>query len=621
MLGGNMRHIVAGTAGHVDHGKTALIRALTGIDTDRLEEEKRRGISIDLGFAYMDLAPDLRVSFIDVPGHERFVKNMLAGVAGIDLVLLVVAADESVKPQTREHFDICRLLGIRHGIVVLTKCDLVPPDVLDLVKLEVEEFTRGSFLEGAPVAAVSSVTGEGIDRLRELLAAAAARLPVRDSTRPFRLPIDRAFIMKGFGAVVTGTLVSGKVRVEEEVEIHGLGRRARVRGIEVHGHRVEEALAGQRTALNLAGVEARELRRGMVLTHPGLFQTTREADARFSLLPSAKPLKHRAPVHFHAGAAEVVAEVRLLDGRTVMEPGAEGYVRLKLAEPLLLLPGDRFIARMFSPVVTIGGGTILDIAPPRVKQPAERLKRLDGAAASEVLATLVRESRHGCSLAELIRRTGLTAGEIRDAGLTCLPGAEAWFVDAEWLAALRSRILEELKNFHAANPLQTGMPKEELRNRLLPGAPAFLLDSVLANWESVAADGDRVRLSSHKVAYRGDEEEALQRIENAFEAAGFNAPGVGGVLAGCGVEASRARQLLQILLRSRRLIRVSEDLVIHVSAATRLKEMLAPRRGQRFTVAEFKEWTGVSRKFAIPLLEFLDRERVTRREGDQRVIL
>lgn len=616
-----MRHIVAGTAGHVDHGKTALIRALTGIDTDRLEEEKRRGISIDLGFAYMDLPPDLRVSFVDVPGHEKFVKNMLAGVAGIDLVLLVVAADESVKPQTREHFDICRLLGIRHGIIVLTKCDLVPPDILELVKLEVEEFTRGSFLEGAPVVAVSSVTGEGIDRLRELIAAEADRLPVRDSASHFRLPIDRAFIMKGFGTVVTGTLVSGRVRVEDEVEIHGLGKRARVRGVEVHGQRVEEALAGQRTALNLAGVEARELRRGMMLTHPGLFQTTREADARFSLLPSAKPLKHRAPIHFHAGAAEVVAEVRLLDGRTAMEPGSEGYVRLKLAEPLLLLPGDRFIARMFSPVVTIGGGTILDIAPPRAKQPVERLKRLDGAPPAGMLALLVRESRHGCSLEELIRRTGLTAGEIQTAGLTRLPGVEAWFVDAEWLAALRSHIQEELKNFHSANPLQPGMPKEDLRARLLPGSPAFLLDSVLAGWQSVAADGDRVRLSSHRVAFRDDEQEALARIERAFKEAGFTAPGVAGVLAGCGVEPNRARQLLQILLRNHRLIRVSEDLVIHASAAVRLKEMLAPRRGQRFTVPEFKEWTGVSRKFAIPLLEFLDRERVTRREGDQRVVL
>ncbi len=618
---GTMRHIVAGTAGHVDHGKTALIRALTGIDTDRLEEEKRRGISIDLGFAYMDLAPDLRVSFVDVPGHEKFVKNMLAGVAGIDLVLLVVAADESVKPQTREHFDICRLLDIRHGIIVLTKSDLVPPDILELVKLEVEEFTRGSFLEGAPMVAVSSTTGEGIDRLRELLAAAAARLPAKDSSRHFRLPIDRSFIIQGFGTVVTGTLVSGRVRAGEDVEIHGLGKRARVRGVEVHGRRVEEAFAGQRTALNLTGVEAREMRRGMVLTHPGLFQTTREVDARFSLLGSAKPLKHRAPVHFHAGAAEVVAEVRLLDGRAVLEPGAEAYVRLKLAEPLLVLPGDRFIARMFSPVVTIGGGTVLDIAPPRVKQPAERLKRLDGAPVSELLAALVRESRYGCSLGELVRRTGLTAPEIQNAGPARLPGEEAWFVDPEWLAALRSRVVQELRKFHAANPLQAGMPKEDLRARLLPGAPAFLLDSVLTAWTDVAADGDRVRLAGHRVAFRDDEEEALKRIERAFEAAGLSAPAVPGVLAACGVEPNRARQLLQILLRNRRLVRVSEDLVVHASAVARLKEALAPRRGQRFSVPEFKEWTGVSRKFAIPLLEFLDREKVTRREGDQRIVL
>jgi selenocysteine-specific elongation factor len=276
---------------------------------------------------------------------------------------------------------------------------------------------------------------------------------------------------------------------------------------------------------------------------------------------------------------------------------------------------------MFSPVVTIGGGTILDIAPPRVKQPCERLKRLDGAPPSEVLAALVRESRNGCSLSELVRRTGLTAAEINDAGLTRVAGVEAWFVDPGWLAALRARVFEELRAFHAANPLQAGMPKEDLRARLLPEAPVFLLDSVLAGWATVAAEGDRVRLSSHRVAFQGDEEEALKRIESAFETAGLTAPGVGGVLAGCGVEAHRARQLLQILLRNRRLIRVSEELVIHASAAARLKEMLAPRRGQRFSVPEFKEWTGISRKFAIPLLEFLDREKVTRREGDQRVVL
>jgi len=616
-----MRRLVAGTAGHVDHGKTALLRALTGIDTDRLEEEKRRGITIDLGFAHLDLDSGIRVGFVDVPGHERFVKNMLAGVAGIDLVLFVIAADESIKPQTREHFDICRLLNVRHGIIVITKCDLVDAEILELVKLEAEEFVRGSFLEGAPVIPVSAVTGEGLAKLREEIGKLAERLPARQTTGHFRLPIDRAFVMKGFGTVVTGTLISGAVRLEEELEVHGLGRRVRVRGIQVHGAPVAEAFAGQRTALNLTGVEAKELRRGMVLTAPGLFRTTAVVDAHFTLLPEAKPLKQRAPVHFHAGTAEVTAEARLLDAGAAMEPGSEAFVRFKLAEPLLLLPGDRFIVRMFSPVVTIGGGVALDIDPPRVKHPAERLAKLFRATPAEALALLVHESPWGCSLSELVRRTGYSESQILEAGLTRLPAAEPWFIEPARVAALRERILETLRRFHAEQPLQTGMPKEDLRAAVLPGAPEFLLDGLVAGWEAVGAEGGRIRLADHRVTFGGDEQEALARIERAFQSAGLAAPELTGVLNGSGVEAGRARQLLQILLRNRRLIRISEDLVIHATALEQLKTLLSARRGERFTVPAFKEWTGVSRKFAIPLLEFLDREKITRREGDERVVL
>ena len=321
-----MKNIIAGTAGHIDHGKTELVRALTGIDTDRLAEEKRRGISIDLGFAHLEL-PGLRIGFIDVPGHERFVRNMLAGSGGIDLVLLVIGADESIKPQTREHFDICRLLGIERGLVVLTKADLVDPDILGLVKLEAEEFVRGSFLQGAPVVPVSSITRQGIDELKVHLAKIGLQVRGHDSTGQFRLPLDRSFTLRGFGTVVTGTLTSGSIALEDEVEVHPGARRLRVRGLQVHGGPVERAYAGQRTAVNLPGIEATELGRGLSLTAPGLFQPAVSLDASVELLSGVAPLKHGAPVHFHSGTAEVEAEVR---------PLGEGFVRILLRHPVLL---------------------------------------------------------------------------------------------------------------------------------------------------------------------------------------------------------------------------------------------------------------------------------------------
>src|SRR5579885_908197 len=389
-----MRHVIVGTAGHIDHGKTSLVRALTGIDTDRLEEEKRRGISIDLGFAHLDLSPDLRVGFVDVPGHERFVRNMLAGASGIDLALLVIAADESIKPQTREHFEICRLLEIRGGVIALTKADLVESDLLDLARLEAEEFVAGSFLEKAEIVPVSAATGAGLDRLRAALDRAARLAPVKDSSRHARLPIDRSFSMRGHGAVVTGTLTSGCLGLQDELELYPAGRRVRVRGLQVHGSPVERAFAGERTAVNLSGVDSSEVRRGMTLAPPGLFRATTQIDCSLELLASAHPLKHRAPVHFHAGTAEVEAEARLIDSLDPVRPGSTAHVRFRLRDPLLLLPGDRFIIRMFSPVVTIGGGVVLDIAAPaRIRRGdlAARLAKLEQATPAGRIALLVAE--------------------------------------------------------------------------------------------------------------------------------------------------------------------------------------------------------------------------------------
>jgi selenocysteine-specific elongation factor len=616
-----MKHIIVGTAGHIDHGKTALVKALTGIDADRLEEEKRRGITIDLGFAHLDLTPKLRLGFVDVPGHERFVKNMLAGVGGIDVVLFVVAADESIKPQTREHFDICRLLGIPRGIVVLTKSDLVDEDILGLVRLEIEELVAGSFLVAAPILPVSSTTGAGLEDLRRELARVAAAVPEKDARGHFRLPIDRAFSVKGFGTVVTGTLISGTVRKEQEVEIYPAGRRLRVRGVQVHGSKAETAVAGQRTALNLADIEPADIARGNVLSEPGRFQAVRHLDCRLDLLPSTKPLKHRAPVHFHSGTAEIEAEVRLLGGAATLQPGASAYARLVLREPALLLPGDRFIIRMFSPVVTIGGGVVVDIGERRYRRGENPAARLDVLAAGDTaarIALLVRESEFGMSISDVIARTGLDVQQ--PAQVKILP-QQQWLVDLAWFQSTRDRLVRAVRQFHAQNPLLPGIAKQDLRARELAAAPPFLLDALLAGAKDLVVEGETVRSRAHKVTFKEDEEQARASIERAFEQAGLAVPAVAEVLAKSGVEAARARTLLALLLREKRLTRISEDLVFHRDAIEKLRDLLAARKSQRFNVTAFKEWTGVSRKYAIPLLEYLDREHVTRREGDERLVL
>jgi len=619
-----MKNIIVGTAGHIDHGKTALVKALTGIDADRLEEEKRRGITIDLGFAHLDLTPDLRLGFVDVPGHERFVKNMLAGVGGIDLVLFAIAADESIKPQTREHFDICRLLGIGRGVIALTKADLVDSEILGLARLEVEEMVKGSFLEGAAMVPVSSPTGAGLDELRRELARAAHAVPEKSAAGYFRLPVDRVFSVKGFGTVATGTLISGSVSREQTVEVYPRERLLRVRGVEVHGAAAERAVAGQRTAVNLADIEPAELARGDVLSEPGRFRAVTRVDCRLQLLPSAKPLKHRAPVHFHSGTAEIGAEVRLLGGAAMLQPGGEAYARLLLRQPALLLPGDRFIIRMFSPVITIGGGVVLDLpAGLRATGAAERLARLAECDDAARIALLVRECEFGAGMKELVARTGwreasLAAAAAR-APLTAV--GDSWYVDRGWFQSSRGKLVDAVRAFHAENPLSAGIAKQELRARLMPRVPPFLWDALLAAAAGIAVEGETVRLRAHTVVLQEDEEQARAAIERAFATAGLAAPAMAEALAKSGVEIKRARTLLEILVRQKRLLRINQDLVFHATAIERLRQILAARRSQRFGIAEFKEWTGISRKYAIPLLEYLDRERITRREGDQRLIL
>jgi selenocysteine-specific elongation factor len=434
--------------------------------------------------------------------------------------------------------------------------------------------------------------------------------------------------VKGFGTVVTGTLLSSSAAREREVEVYPAGRRLRVRGVETYGSKVERAAAGQRTALNLADIEPSELKRGDVLSEPGRFRAVRQIDCRLELLRSAKPLKHRAPVHFHSGTAEIEAEVRLLEGHAALPPGASGWVRITLRDAALLLPGDRFIIRSFSPVTTIGGGVVVDCGARRYRKGedvAARLAALVSPDAAARVALLVKESPFGMGMPELVARTGMPEGRIAAAAaqahLVALAQPQPWHVDRAWFDAARVRLAEAVREFHAANPLAPGIAKEDLRGRQLPGAPAFLLDALLAVSPEIAAAGDLLHLAGHAVALKEDEELARAALDRAFERAGLAAPGLSEALAKSGVEPARARSLLAILLREKELVRIGDDLVLHRSALEKLRALLAERRSTRFSVGQFKEWTGISRKYAIPLLEYLDRERVTRREGDERVVL
>jgi selenocysteine-specific elongation factor len=635
-----IKHVIVGTAGHIDHGKSALVEALTGTHPDRLEEEKRRGITIDLGFAFLNL-DGVRFGFVDVPGHEKFVRNMLAGVGGIDLVLFVIAADESIKPQTREHFDICRLLGISRGIVAITKSDKVSSEVLDTVRLETEEFVRDSFLEGAPVIAVSARSGAGIEELKHELHRSARALSSRDEKCHFRLPVDRAFAMKGFGTVATGTLVAGTLSVEDEVQLYPTQKRARVRGLHSGGKQVARAVAGQRTAANLAGIDITDVKRGMVLAAPGIFQPSSRLDASITLLPSARPLKNRARVHLHQGTAESVAEIIFLDGAAERSAGETTFVQLKLDMPVVVLLGDRVILRQLSPVVTIGGGRILDTRPARhrrndagVKSFLETLARGNR---EETLLALTEVSARGLTCTETVSRTGWIKSEIRTAASNLaqsgrlrivgdLNSTDFALVSIPALAESLTAIREAIDALHAENPLLPGIPKQELRGRA-GNARAEIFEAALEELlksRAIVISGDLVQRAGREIALAPEETRAKELIEREFANAGLAVPSFAVVLAKLPVESRRAQRILQILLREKVLVKVADDLVFHQIALKNLRETLVKHRkerGPRLPIGTFKELTGVSRKYAIPLLEYLDREHLTRRVGDERVIL
>jgi selenocysteine-specific elongation factor len=630
------------------------VLALTGTDPDRLKEEKARGITIDLGFAHQTIE-GINFAFVDVPGHERFVKNMLAGVGGIDVVVLVVAADESVMPQTREHFDICRLLRVPAGLVALTKSDLVDADTLELVRLEVRELVAGSFLDGCPMVAVSARTGDGLDAFRQALVTASARATGRAVDAAARLPVDRVFSMKGFGTVVTGTLVSGRIVTDDELIVMPGERRVKVRGLQVHGERHTEAVAGQRTAVNLAGVELHDVERGQSLASAGSFEETRLADAVIEVLPGAKPVKHGARVRFHQGTAEILGRVAIigpLQKGTValpaIAPGSRAFVRLRLERPTVVARGDRYIVRAYSPPITIGGGVILDPRPPRgairTEAAVERCRRLDfdpaavdrHAAELQAAAVMIADAGPAAfPIAALISRAGASPGAVGARVSALVAAGQAIragdvLVAAGTVARLKQSILAALTEHHRAQPLSEGIPREELREHAFGRGHADVFELAL---KELAAAGtvavrDRIALATHRLELSPEEERARGVIERAFRDGGLKPPDAGSIAADGGVAPAVIDRILKLLQRQKVLVRV-DTLLFHDEALKRLKADVAGLKtaagtgagGARIDVATFKERFGVSRKFAIPLLEYLDRERVTRRMGDSRVVL
>jgi selenocysteine-specific elongation factor len=637
-----MRSVIVGTAGHIDHGKTTLVRALTGVDADRLPEEKRRGITIDLGFAELDLG-DVRVGFVDVPGHERFVKNMLAGAHGLDLVALVIAADEGVMPQTREHFDICRLLGVGAGLVVLTKSDAVDEELLELVRLEASELVADSFLEGAPVVAASARTGQGMEELKEALRAAALAAPERSADAVARLPVDRSFTMRGFGAVATGTLVAGEIKEGEELELLPEGKRVRVRGLQVHGAAVREARAGQRTAVNLGGVETAFVERGMVLAPVGRLRPTQILDARLSVLADApRPLRTRQRVRVHHGTAEALARVAVLEESGEVAPGSTGLVQLRLESPVVALPGDRFILRTYSPQQTFAGGVVLDAHASKHRgreRPAARaaLTTFEGADRAARLAFFVESGgERGLPSDEAAARTGwrddvLASARAEAAGRGSLVEAEGVLVSVDVLRRLQGAAVAEVEAHHRREPLSRGLARETLRERVFTHAAPEIFRATLKAAEgegALVSERELVRAAGHSLDLSPADAALRERLESVYREAALEAPTLEEAFARAGGDGARRehmRKLLQLLLDAGALVRVKEDLLFHRESLERLTASLrdhAARAPERLIdVAAFKELSGVSRKYAIPLLEYFDRERVTRRAGDKRLVL
>jgi len=623
---------VVGTAGHIDHGKTSLVRALTGVDTDRLPEEKRRGITIDLGFASL-FTDDYQIGFIDVPGHERFVKNMLAGVGGIDSALLVVAADESIKPQTREHFAICRLLEIPTGIVAITKSDVADPDIVDLVRLEIEELVAGSFLEGKPVVPCSSTTGAGIDDVKRAIIASVASVDDRDATtRVFRLPIDRVFTMKGFGSVITGTTYSGRIDSEREVEVLPGTDRSRARAIQVHGEARDFASAGERTSVNLADIPLEQLHRGQQLVPPGTLRPSQIITARLDLLADAKPLKEQTRIRFHHLASELLGTIRFVDATEgELAPGGSAYVQIRLELPVVAVAGDRFVVRRYSPAFTIGGGVILDAHLPKLSRNTrpeilQTLERGSLAERVELMAKLA--GMRGLSIEEVQARSGIVKTTLAKE-LKALPHL-AKFADGKWIhndvaVEFRRRAIEFLDRYFKTNKVAVSVPKGEFVQKLFPhDADAALINFLLQDLvreKIVAVQGDALEIPGRSKTLGGAEGEMARAIEAKFASAGLAPPPVSVIINEKAWKPKMIEGVISFLVKQGTLVRLAEGVYLHKDVLVKARETMSAKRGATIDVAQFKDLFGLSRKIAIPLLEWFDREGVTKRVGDSRQVL
>ncbi|HQQ86660.1 MAG TPA: selenocysteine-specific translation elongation factor [Smithellaceae bacterium] len=633
-----MRHVVLGTAGHVDHGKTALIKALTGTDTDRLKEEKERGITIELGFASLKLPSGKTLGIVDVPGHEKFIKHMVSGAAGIDLVMMIIAADEGIMPQTKEHLNICSLLGIRTGLVALTKIDMVENDWLELVKTEIQDFLKGTFLEGVPVIPVSALKQKGIDELTAALDTVVQNIPEKNDCGIFRLPVDRVFTMKGFGTVVTGTLISDSISVGEDVLILPEEINTRIRGIQVHNQPTQEATAGQRTAINLQGIEKESLQRGDVLTRPGTVVPTTRLDVFIEYLKNnAKSLKNRTLTRLHTGTSEIIARVILIE-KDELAPGEKGFAQLILEKKDVVVAGDRFVLRSYSPITTIGGGLIIDPLPPKHKRLNKKVIEelatlLNGTLPKKIEVILERAGFAGTNLRHLVFRLGTNAKNIKEALQSILSQKSALITDKEETNIISASFYEKLaqsaaeiiSQYQKKNPLREGISKEELKASLgrdISPKLFFMLLQNLADQKKIEVDKETVRLFGHKVTLADDLNSIRQEILKIYNEAGLTPPSFKDVINNFQDKKTEAQNIIKLLLKDGSLIKINEELIFTREALDNLRKnykALLVKEGKA-TPVSFKELTGLSRKYIIPLMEYFDTDKLTMRVGDHRIL-
>ncbi|HNQ17702.1 MAG TPA: selenocysteine-specific translation elongation factor [Smithellaceae bacterium] len=633
-----MRHVVLGTAGHVDHGKTALIKALTGTDTDRLKEEKERGITIELGFASLKLPSGQTLGVVDVPGHEKFIKHMVSGAAGIDLVMMIIAADEGIMPQTKEHLNICSLLGIRTGLVALTKIDMVENDWLELVKTEIQDFLKGTFLEGVPVIPVSALKQKGIDELTAALDTVVQNIPEKNDCGIFRLPVDRVFTMKGFGTVVTGTLISDSISVGEDVLILPEEINTRIRGIQVHNQPTQEATAGQRTAINLQGIEKESLQRGDVLARYGTIVPSIRLDVYIDYLKNnAKSLKNRTLTRLHTGTSEIIARVILIE-KDELAPGEKGFAQLILEKKDVVVAGDRFVLRSYSPITTIGGGLIIDPLPPKHKRLNKKVIEelatlLNGTLPKKIEVILERAGFAGTNLRHLVFRLGTNAKNIKEALQSILSQKSALITDKEETNIISASFYEKLaqsaaeiiSQYQKKNPLREGISKEELKASLgrdiSPKLFFMLLQNLTAN-KTIEVDKETVRLFGHKVTLADDLNSIRQEILKIYNEAGLTPPSFKDVINNFQDKKTEAQNIIKLLLKDGSLIKINEELIFTREALDNLRKnykALLVKEGKA-TPVSFKELTGLSRKYIIPLMEYFDTDKLTMRVGDHRIL-